>query len=472
MANNIGGSTVHSWGRIGFKDRRGVNIAPRTADDEETPTMTIKCGKLRFLFIDEIEATGADIIGALEGHVTFHISSQSPFKYSWEMNDEGALKKSHLPRCFGGVNVIFLGDFWQLNPTGQIALMSNPYNDKVLANAKANFIMTMFWRQADETGLMPWTDGKRILHLSRNERSGSDQWFSRVLNACREGNLQEDDYNFLHGYPTEAPIDFWYEHRNNAEWQHQEDHCHYQKYHIWEHWSEWPGTKERNHECRDCWNERKRRARALHLQQYPNHARAQLADSKFAESVLITQYNMAVFYFAQERAIHFARATKAQAFWVQASDSPPNWFCNGYSVKELEDLKKKWLSYHARKTEGVLSLLLCCNNMPFVVKHSGGPEYKKYGVHNGSRCRLKAWQLDEKDEANLHLHDGEEFIVLEAMPKILYIELEKPLAEPYPNLPENWFPMKPVETYWTLDSDEHIEIARRGFPLVPNFPLQ
>ena len=89
MANNIGGSTVHSWGRIGFKDRRGVNIAPRTADDEETPTMTIKCGKLRFLFIDEIEATGADIIGALEGHVTFHISSQSPFKYSWEINDEG-----------------------------------------------------------------------------------------------------------------------------------------------------------------------------------------------------------------------------------------------------------------------------------------------------------------------------------------------------------------------------------------------
>ena len=29
--------------------------------------------------------------------------------------------------------------------------------------------------------------------------------------------------------------------------------------------------------------------------------------------------------------------------------------------------------------------------------------------------------------------------------------------------------MKPTETYWTLDSDEHIEIARRGFPLVPNF---
>ena len=29
--------------------------------------------------------------------------------------------------------------------------------------------------------------------------------------------------------------------------------------------------------------------------------------------------------------------------------------------------------------------------------------------------------------------------------------------------------MKPVEAFWTLDADDHIEIARRGFPLVPNF---
>ena len=64
--------------------------------------------------------------------------------------------------------------------------------------------------------------------------------------------------------------------------------------------------------------------------------------------------------------------------------------------------------------------------MPFVVKHSGGPEYKKYGVHNGSRCRLKAWQLDEKDEANLK-QSSEGMIVLKAMPRIFYIEMEKPL---------------------------------------------
>ena len=69
--------------------------------------------------------------------------------------------------------------------------------------------------------------------------------------------------------------------------------------------------------------------------------------------------------------MNFARVTKAQAFWIQAADSPPNWFCNGYSTEELQTMEKRWLNYHARKTEGILSLLLCCYDMPFVVKHSG-----------------------------------------------------------------------------------------------------
>ena len=67
--------------------------------------------------------------------------------------------------------------------------------------------------------------------------------------------------------------------------------------------------------------------------------------------------------------------------------------------------------------------------MPFVVKHSGGPEYKKYGVHSGSRCRLKAWELHEKDEAVIQESSSDELIVLQAMPKVLFTEMEKPLEE-------------------------------------------
>eukprot|EP00975_Prorocentrum_lima_P033102 6945715-Prorocentrum_lima.AAC.1 len=63
MACGIGGSTVHGWGRVAWKDKRGMRILPSEKHDtEELQAMTVKCGALRFIFIDEIEATGAETI--------------------------------------------------------------------------------------------------------------------------------------------------------------------------------------------------------------------------------------------------------------------------------------------------------------------------------------------------------------------------------------------------------------------------
>ena len=57
-----------------------------------------------------------------------------------------------------------------------------------------------------------------------------------MLNSCRDGDLQEDDFNFLHGYPTEGAIKFWYEHREDSNWTHDEKMCSYTKYRILDHW--------------------------------------------------------------------------------------------------------------------------------------------------------------------------------------------------------------------------------------------
>ena len=213
-----------------------------------------------------------------------------------------------------------------------------------------------------------------------------------------EKALSEDDYNFIHGYPTHSRIIFWYEKRDNIHWIHDEQKCTGTPYSIFEHWQEYLTSSKKEFECVHCWRERKRRARVLHMEHYENYGRERLADSQFAETVIITKYNMAAFHFAQQRAISFAQTHRRQAFWIQAADTPPSWFCNGYNNEELQEMKKRWLSYHARKTECILSLLLCCYDMPLIVKNSGGPEYRKYGIHNGSRCRLKAWELEEEDE--------------------------------------------------------------------------
>ena len=77
-----------------------------------------KCGTLRFICIDEVEATGAETTGKLECNVRMHISAKDLFKYVGEWRHRSV-------RMFGGVNTLFFGDWWQLRPTGQIALMSD-----------------------------------------------------------------------------------------------------------------------------------------------------------------------------------------------------------------------------------------------------------------------------------------------------------------------------------------------------------
>ena len=129
-------------GNIVWTDKRGKRIAPQRNDSSDSmPAMGVKTGALRWVFLDEVEATGADVIGQLEHNVRFHVPAKSPFKY-----------KDKKIRTLGGVNICFLGDFWQLRPTGQIALMSNPYVVKSQESARAQTIMGMLW-QADSAVL-------------------------------------------------------------------------------------------------------------------------------------------------------------------------------------------------------------------------------------------------------------------------------------------------------------------------------
>ena len=65
--------------------------------------------------------------------------------------------------------------------------------------------------------------------------------------------------------------------------------------------------------------------------------------------------------------------------------------------------------------------------------------------------------------------EGETNLVPQDVPKVLFLQMQTPMKKAYPNLPAQWFPMTPVPKYWCLDSDECIDICRRGYPLVPNF---
>ena len=58
MANNIGGSTMHTWAGLRFTNSEGIQISGdmlRKGKDNVSKRQ-VKCAKLRFLFIDEADA--------------------------------------------------------------------------------------------------------------------------------------------------------------------------------------------------------------------------------------------------------------------------------------------------------------------------------------------------------------------------------------------------------------------------------
>ena len=155
---------------------------------------------------------------------------------------------------------------------------------------------------------------------------------------------------------------------------------------------------------------------------------------------------------------------------MQAIDNPPAWFADSMSKPELEAMKHKWLQYHAKKTEGVLSICPCCYDMPVRITHGNGFLFKEYGVHNGSCGTVKGWQFADADVEEWKTTPDRQ-IVLKALPKRLVIFLSRPMKKQYPGMEHNCFPLSPVTVYWCLDAEGEIQIRRRGFPLVPNFSV-
>ena len=266
--------------------------------------------------------------------------------------------------------------------------------------------------------LQPWRGESRVWELSQNIRSGEDEWFSEVLEQCRQGELSQANYNFLHGFQEHAPVSFWFHRRKDGRRWHKNQAC------------------SKLQPCDDCEMEVARRNRLLDLKGDPKKAAEKMADQRFKDCMLITPFNKAVFQFSIHRAQTFAQFTGEPLFWIQAVDKPPAWFAGHLTKDDLEKMKQTWLQYHARKTEGILSLCPCCYHMPMRITSGHHKLYKEYGVHNGATCVLEAWELESMDKVALE-SSQESQVVLRALPKRLIVRMDRPLTKQYEGLPNN-----------------------------------
>jgi len=459
MALNIGGNTLHSYFAVSFKDRRGRTINSGVNDKNWSAQLT-KMSLLRFIFVDEVEATGADLLGRIEEECRRNSRRPDRFRFP----DTANKSVFPLPRAFGGVNVFLIGDWWQLNPTGGIALMSNPFAKTALECSVARSVMMSVWlhtlttstqetatsesTDAVDFALQKWSNGKHVLELSTNIRSGEDVWWNEVLEQSRRGVLSPENYDWIHGYParyyiSNAPLKFWWTHRKAAAP---------------------PCT---NSDCMDtcvaCESERNRRNRLL-----PREGK--LPDP-FKEAILITPHNQAVFHYSLHCAREFALRNSRQLMWCLPRDNAPTFFVAGYTKEEMQRKMRNWLFYNARNTEGILSLCPACYDLPVKITRANGIEMKEHGIHNGARGRIRDVVLHPDDLARLKDNMAGE-VILTQLPLVIVLYMETPMIKNHPDYPANHFPLKPVTTYWQLGArfgEEAVEIRRRGYGMVPNF---
>ena len=80
--------------------------------------LSIKCQCLRFIFIDEISMVSAGLLHALDKEVSRVVRQRGTYKMRSDDSED--------VRPFGGINLVVLGDLWQIPPVGGNIICSNP----------------------------------------------------------------------------------------------------------------------------------------------------------------------------------------------------------------------------------------------------------------------------------------------------------------------------------------------------------
>jgi len=146
-AISIGGVTIHSWAGVGTAEDDAATIARRIIFDKRRDKQRANILACRVLIVDEVSMLSADFIGKLD----------AVFKI---------VRKSSRP--FGGIRMVFFGDFLQLPP------VSKPEKPAAFA------FESEAWKAAEI----------HVALLTRTFRQ-ADQGFADALKSIRDGEPTE-----------------------------------------------------------------------------------------------------------------------------------------------------------------------------------------------------------------------------------------------------------------------------------------
>lgn len=160
-ATHIGGMTIHSWSGIGIKETLTKYDLDKIASTEY---IAKRIRKTKVLIIDEISMLRADTLS---------------------MVDAVCREIKQNPEPFGGVQVILVGDFFQLPPIEK--RKTEEVQSKLLAEKPAHF--------AYESPA--WIKLAPVVCYITEQYRQDDADFLNLLNSIRRNELEDEHYEYL-----------------------------------------------------------------------------------------------------------------------------------------------------------------------------------------------------------------------------------------------------------------------------------
>jgi len=169
------------------------NKVTSKGDEGDIDQLFLNALGMRWLILDEISTISPYLLGLLDSYLRRaccrHLYAKDPTGHK---------------RPFGGINIVFAGDFWQLPPVCSSSLFSNPFLGGY--SVEEQRIFKMFWNRNDRDSI------KGVYMLTQSMRT-KDEWLQCLLEADRYGRESFEMYCFVHGLPTRH-TGSWVPHRD------------------------------------------------------------------------------------------------------------------------------------------------------------------------------------------------------------------------------------------------------------------
>ena len=183
MASLIGGKTVNTWAGIPINPEAASRKQAARKQDGDVDVLFLNALGVRWIIIDECSTISLQLLAQLDAALR-RACLRHPY---------ARVGTRHRP--FGGINIIFAGDLWQLPPVRANAIFSHPYTKGYGYGEK--HILEMFWQRREDSI-------QDSFELTENKRT-TDPWLQAVLSANRQGKETWEMYCFQHGLPTRNP---------------------------------------------------------------------------------------------------------------------------------------------------------------------------------------------------------------------------------------------------------------------------